>query len=120
MLELPQKTLDKIKKVLQRRKKYVEEELKVAEEEDPVLALGVAESTEPGTDSFRADVHARLQVVKANLLDLYKKIQQSLLSLKKGTYGKCERCGKPIELERLEAMPTATLCLICSQKGSKK
>lgn len=120
MLGIPQKTLDKIKKVLLRRKKFVEEGLKEVNKEDPVLVDGVAESTEPGTDSFRADVYARIQAVKTNLLDLSKKIQNALINLRKGTYGKCERCHKAIELERLEAMPTATLCLVCSQKGSKK
>jgi DnaK suppressor protein len=33
-----------------------------------------------------------------------------------GTYGTCERCGKPIDPARLEARPWAVLCMDCKQK----
>jgi DnaK suppressor protein len=32
-----------------------------------------------------------------------------------GTFGTCERCGNPIQEERLEALPTVTLCLDCKR-----
>lgn len=32
-----------------------------------------------------------------------------------GAFGTCERCGNPIPQERLEAIPTATLCVACKQ-----
>ncbi|HEX2294596.1 MAG TPA: TraR/DksA C4-type zinc finger protein [Actinomycetota bacterium] len=32
-----------------------------------------------------------------------------------GTFGRCERCGNEIPDERLEAIPTATLCVACKQ-----
>ena len=31
--------------------------------------------------------------------------------IENGTFGRCERCGKPIEEERLNAIPHATLCI---------
>jgi DnaK suppressor protein len=34
-------------------------------------------------------------------------IDQALLRIEEGSYGICERCGKPIDERRLEAMPTA-------------
>lgn len=34
-------------------------------------------------------------------------IDQALLRIDEGTYGQCQRCGKPIDERRLEAMPTA-------------
>jgi RNA polymerase-binding transcription factor DksA len=33
-----------------------------------------------------------------------------------GTYNKCENCGNEIPLERLEARPTARLCVTCAQQ----
>jgi DnaK suppressor protein len=33
-----------------------------------------------------------------------------------GTYGDCERCGQPISVERLEARPTAEVCVDCAAK----
>lgn len=38
-------------------------------------------------------------------------IDAALLRLENGTYGVCQRCGRPIEPERLEAIPYATLCI---------
>lgn len=44
---------------------------------------------------------------------LIKKIKQSLEDLDKGDYGYCESCGTDIGIRRLEARPTATLCIDC-------
>jgi DnaK suppressor protein len=38
-------------------------------------------------------------------------IDAALARIVNGTYGRCERCGKEIEAERLEAIPYATLCI---------
>ena len=37
-------------------------------------------------------------------------IDDALLRIERGEYGVCEVCGRPIELDRLEAEPTARLC----------
>lgn len=120
MLNLPRRTLLKIKKVLLRQQKEVEEQIKTLDKENPVLAETAAEAGESGTDSWLAEVHGRMNALKGDLVDLSKKIKTSLANLRKGTYGHCEKCGKHIETERLEAMPTATLCIACSKKASKK
>ena len=44
---------------------------------------------------------------------LIRKIEQSLQSIQEGDYGYCETCGIEIGLRRLEARPTATLCIDC-------
>lgn len=38
-------------------------------------------------------------------------IDRALAKLDDGTFGLCERCGKPIGDERLRARPWATLCI---------
>ena len=38
-------------------------------------------------------------------------IDRALARVDDGTYGTCERCGKPIAEERLRARPWATLCI---------
>jgi DnaK suppressor protein len=40
-------------------------------------------------------------------------IEQALLRIKEGSYGKCARCGKLIEERRLEALPTARYDAVC-------
>ncbi len=44
---------------------------------------------------------------------LIKKITESLDALDEGEYGYCESCGVEIGIRRLEARPTATLCIDC-------
>ena len=38
---------------------------------------------------------------------LVEEIDEALRRIDEGTYGQCVRCGKPIDEERLKAMPTA-------------
>ncbi len=44
---------------------------------------------------------------------LLKKIGQSIQSIGDEEYGYCESCGIDIGIRRLEARPTATLCIDC-------
>jgi len=43
-------------------------------------------------------------------------VQQALKAIELGVYGTCERCREPINPERLEARPDATLCIRCQQE----
>ncbi len=44
---------------------------------------------------------------------LIKKIDEALVALEADDYGYCEGCGVEIGVRRLEARPTATLCIDC-------
>lgn len=44
---------------------------------------------------------------------LLKKIGKSILSIEEEDYGYCQSCGVEIGIRRLEARPTATLCIDC-------
>jgi DnaK suppressor protein len=44
---------------------------------------------------------------------LIKKIDETIAKIDKDDYGYCENCGVEIGLKRLEARPTATLCIDC-------
>ena len=44
---------------------------------------------------------------------LSKKIDEAVATLETGDYGFCETCGIEIGIRRLEARPTATLCIDC-------
>lgn len=46
-------------------------------------------------------------------------IEDALERITKGSYGKCERCGCPIPLERLKALPFAKTCVKCLTGGKK-
>ena len=44
---------------------------------------------------------------------LIKKIEETIAKIESRDYGYCESCGVEIGLKRLEARPTATLCIDC-------
>ena len=43
-------------------------------------------------------------------------IDAALGRIEDGTYGTCERCGRPISAGRLEARPTARTCIDCAAR----
>ena len=53
-------------------------------------------------------------------INLISKIEQSLKSIKDGTYGYCEETGEPIGIKRLVARPIATLCIAAQEKHEKE
>lgn len=120
MLSFPKKTLEFIQKYLKKQEKEVEQSLKEVEEDDPANTPVLAESSEPGTDAYVADVHTKTVVLKEQLNNAKTSIAKALSKIKNGTYGKCENCGKQIETGRLLAMPTAQYCVSCAQKTSLK
>ncbi|MBC7263524.1 MAG: TraR/DksA C4-type zinc finger protein [Chloroflexi bacterium] len=47
-------------------------------------------------------------------------IREALQKLERDRYGICERCGQPIEPERLEILPDTTLCVACARGRSMR
>jgi len=50
-----------------------------------------------------------------SLLVTEEKLQRALAKLEEDTYGRCDRCGKPIAPGRLEAAPESALCIDCAR-----
>lgn len=48
-----------------------------------------------------------------------KKIDEALERIAHGTFGECDCCGDNIEVRRLEARPTATLCVTCKEDSER-
>ena len=113
------KNLNSIKQTLLRQQKVIEENIKEITEDDPVKGESLAESSEPGTDSYIADSHTKTLVLEEQLKKARTSVISALSKITRGTYGKCENCGKQIDLRRLLAMPTAQYCLSDSKKSSK-
>lgn len=51
---------------------------------------------------------------------LIKKIDESINRIESGEYGYCDGCGVEIGLKRLEARPTATLCIDCKELEERR
>ena len=60
---------------------------------------------------------ARLLSVMKALRSNLRWVERAITKMDLGTYGVCERCGNPISVERLEALPWAILCIDCARLG---
>lgn len=69
-----------------------------------------------GAETFEREKDLGL---KDNTKILLMKVNHALDKIKEGSYGICERCGKPIKEERLEAVPYTTLCIECKKEEEK-
>ena len=103
--------------IVREQEKLTDERNHIVAELDHLRELMQAEvDVEPDegdAEIFEREKNAALiAVLERKLQD----IDSALRSIDKGNYGTCERCGKPIELERLEVKPDATLCLSCQQE----
>jgi RNA polymerase-binding protein DksA len=48
-----------------------------------------------------------------------KAIDAALERIEKGTFGVCQTCGRPINPERLEAVPYTTQCIDCKRREER-
>ena len=69
--------------------------------------------------SFQIENQMRMRLATREALYL-KKIEEALERIRAGTFGRCERCEEEIELRRLEARPTTTLCVACKEASERK
>jgi RNA polymerase-binding transcription factor len=60
----------------------------------------------------RQHVAALLEQAEEHLAD----IARAEARLADGSYGRCERCGRPIAAERLAARPAASACIACASR----
>lgn len=85
---------------------------------DPEAPVEV-ESDDGFADSGQAASERSELVASVEALRLaYAEASAALARIDDGTFGVCERCGRAIPEERLEALPTATLCVDCKQAVS--
>jgi DnaK suppressor protein len=72
-------------------------------------------------DQATTDIEQSMRMRLRNREILFiKKIQDALGRIDEGSFGECEDCGEDIELRRLEARPTATLCVSCKEEQERR
>jgi RNA polymerase-binding transcription factor len=75
------------------------------------------EVADAGTSTFEREKDLSIE---NNVRDLLQKIERALERIDVGTYGVCERCGKPIPKTRIKALPYADLCIADAQARSRR
>jgi len=58
--------------------------------------------------------------IEQNFREMIEGIDEALRKIDAGTYGLCDRCGQPINIERLKVIPSATLCIECQETMERR
>ena len=96
----------------------IEDQAFAATQSDMSGDVGVDdESADAGTATFEREKELSIE---QNVRDLIQKIDRALKRIDAGTYGICERCGKPIEKARLKALPYVDLCIKDARARSRR
>lgn len=68
--------------------------------------------------SFELDNQMRMRLRNREALYV-KKMDEALERIAQGTFGYCTDCDEEIEMKRLEARPTTTLCISCKEASER-
>lgn len=70
-----------------------------------------------GTATFNRELDMTLE---ENARDALVSVNSALRRIEEGTYGLCQRCQAVIAKERVQAIPTATLCITCKAEEESR
>lgn len=70
-----------------------------------------------GTDNFGREMELN---IASNENERIRLIEEAIERIEEGTYGECSVCDGKINVERLEAVPYAKLCIECARELEKK
>lgn len=93
----------------------VEHQLKT--EEKPVAdAANEDDLVDVATETFEREKELALESTVQGMLEM---VEEALQRVRDGTYGVCDGCGKPIDGNRLRAIPYARLCIKCKEREER-
>jgi DnaK suppressor protein len=96
--------LDYFRSLLLEQRRQATEDVRA----DRATALEGDDGVRDSGDMSELDVNASTALnLGGRQAQLIEEIDQALLRIEDGTYGQCARCGKPIDEQRLKAMPSA-------------
>jgi len=112
------------KEVLKRFKKLFEQQKENVLYNDKIIRDDFQVSADDrmdDVDQASSDVEQSLRMRLRNReMLLIKKVNEALRRIEEGTFGSCSSCENDIEIKRLEARPTATLCIACKEDEERR
>jgi DnaK suppressor protein len=109
--------LKKFRKIFEAQRKAILFNDRIMREDFEVCADDRYDEIDQATTDMEQSMRMRLR----NREILYiKKVDEALERIDEGTFGECTECGEDIEFRRLEARPTATLCVGCKEEQERK
>jgi DnaK suppressor protein len=111
------------KLLLAERERLVQELTTLGERLQQVEEVGLVEaSNEDDYGDVAAETFEREKgfALESSVQGMLRMVEEALRKLDAGTYGTCERCGGPIDVERLRALPFASLCIRCKAEQERE
>lgn len=105
-------TLFKFKTLFETQRKNLVYSQGILNKEFEVQQDDLADETDLTSSEMETSMRMRLRNREALFL---KKIDEALRRISDGTFGECGGCGEDIDLRRLEARPTTTMCVDCKE-----
>lgn len=111
--------ITKARRLLSEEKARLQGDIDSIEDRDSSQTQSEESGEESGYDNHPADAgtatfEREKDLALLNTVELLmQKVDRALEKIEEKTYGTCDRCGKPIGDARLDALPSATLCLAC-------
>jgi RNA polymerase-binding transcription factor DksA len=118
---MKQEDLQKLKEVLLKEKEKIENELGEIATKDPDAkddydAVFPNLGTSPDENAQEVTEFDKRKSLEHNLEQRLADINRKLEEIENGTHGSCNTCGETINPKRIEAVPTASLCISCAKK----
>ncbi|MGH2613777.1 MAG: TraR/DksA family transcriptional regulator [Thermomicrobiales bacterium] len=112
------KKQERLRKRLEHRRTEIESDVSYMANE--MRAIGVDQDDENGSlgnhiadDGSNVSEAERLVTITEDMQGLLAQVNAALERMDEGTYGICQRCGKPIGEARLDAFPYVAHCIEC-------
>ena len=108
---------EKFRKLLLDERERLERERRAKAAEDAELIEELADYDDHHPADTASETYERTKdyAIDENFREMVEKIDEALRKIDDETYGLCDRCGEPINRERLKAIPYATLCIDCQE-----
>lgn len=115
---LGSKDIEKLQKKLVEKKQEISSELSEIYNESKTVESGIAQDVGDKAESSYTKEFL-LSLTETERIQLLM-IDDALKRIQKGGYGYCQKCGKKIDLKRLNAIPWTQYCIQCQQKEEEE
>ncbi len=122
---LSKREVAELRQMLELERDRLMDELEAMEEHTPEVEEQVGMDIGGGYDEDLADVASvtfereKSVALESSVQQTLSQVEEALQRIEDGSYGRCQRCGNPIDYARLKVLPYATLCIRCKELEEK-
>lgn len=113
--------VEKFKKMLLKEREQLLAELRITAQGHTKNGIELSDyDNHPADAASETFERTREYALDANSKKILESIDAALKRIEEGSYGICDGCGEPISVDRLKAIPYATLCIHCQESIERR